>query len=80
MYKIRHILQERNSTLVVKAVNAVNRRTLVVTAQNEKVLGILNLVCEEETDGFERLLATVDIVAQEKIVAFGWEAAILKQP
>jgi hypothetical protein len=49
--------------LVVEAVDTVDRSALVVAAEDEKVLGVLDLVCEQETDGLERLLATVDIVA-----------------
>lgn len=65
--------------LVVEAVNAIDRGALVVPAQDEEVLGILDLVCEEQADGLERLLATVYVVAEEQIVRFGWETAILEQ-
>lgn len=34
----------------------------MVATENEEVLGILDLVGEEEADGLERLLATVDVV------------------
>jgi hypothetical protein len=51
----------------------------VVTAQDEEVLGVLDLVCEEQADGLERLLATVYVVAQEEVVGLRWETAILEQ-
>lgn len=49
--------------LVVKAIDTIDTGAFVVPAENEEVLWILDLVCEEETDGFERLLASIDIVA-----------------
>lgn len=48
--------------LVVESVDAVDGGALVVTAQDEEVLGVLDLVREEKAYGLERLLATVDIV------------------
>lgn len=51
----------------------------MIATQNEEVLGILDLVGEEQADGLEGLLATVDVVAQEQVVGLGGEATILKQ-
>lgn len=39
----------------------------------------LDLVGEEEADALEALRATVDIVAQEKVVGLGGEPAVLEQ-
>ena len=36
------------------------------------------LVAHEKADGLERLFASVDVVPEEKVVAFWWEAAVLK--
>ena len=49
--------------LVVEAVYAVDGGALVVAAQNEEVLGVLDLVGEQQADGLERLLSSVDVVA-----------------
>jgi hypothetical protein len=49
--------------LVVESVDAVDRGALVVSTQDEEVLGVLDLVRKQEADGLERLLATVDVVA-----------------
>lgn len=51
----------------------------MVAPQEEEVLWVLDLVCKQETDGLQGLLASVHIVAQEQIVGLRWEAAILKQ-
>ena len=42
-----------------------NIRAFVVATEEEEVLGIFDLVAEQEEDGLETLLAPVDIVAQE---------------
>jgi hypothetical protein len=65
--------------LVVEAVYAVDGRALVVAPQHEEVLRILDLVGEQQADGLERLLASVHIVAEEEIVGFGGEAAVLEE-
>jgi hypothetical protein len=49
--------------LIVETIDTVNRGTLMVTAEDEEVLRVLDLVREKQTNGFERLLSSVDIVA-----------------
>jgi hypothetical protein len=51
----------------------------VVAPEDEKVFGVLDLVGEEETDSLQRLLPPIDVVAEEKIVGFWWEATILEK-
>ena len=65
--------------LVVEAVDAVDGGGLVVAAEEEEVLGVLDLVGEEEADGLDGLLAAVHIVAQEEVVDVAGEAAELEQ-
>jgi hypothetical protein len=65
--------------LVVESIDAVDGRALVVSTENEEVLRVLDLVCEEQADGLEGLLATVDIVTEEEVVGLGRETAILEQ-
>lgn len=48
--------------LIVEAIDTVNRGTLVVTTEDEEVLRVLDLVCEQKANGLERLLSSVDIV------------------
>jgi hypothetical protein len=38
---------------VVEAVDPVDRGTFVVTAENEEVLRVLDLVCKQQADGLE---------------------------
>ena len=51
----------------------------MVSTKNEEVLGILDLVREEEANSLETLLATVDVIAQEEIIRLGREATVLEQ-
>lgn len=65
--------------LIVETVDTVDRGTLVVSTQNEEVFRVLDLVCKEEADGLEGLLATVDVVTEEEVVSLWWETAIFEE-
>lgn len=65
--------------LIVEAIDAVDGRALVVAAQDEKVLRVLDLVCEEQADGLEGLLATIDVIAEEEVIGLWGETAVLEQ-
>ena len=67
-------------TLVVKSVNPVDRRALVISSEDEEVFRVLDFVCKEKTDGFERLFAAIHVIAQEEVIGFWWETAIFEQP
>ena len=66
--------------LVVKAVDTVDRGALVVAPQHEKVLWIPNLVAQKQNDHLDTLLATIDVVAEEKVVRLRRVAAELEKP
>ena len=66
------------NTLVIKTVEFVDFGGLMVTPEEEEVLGILDLVAKEEHDGFDGLLAPVDIVTQKQVVFFGRIASIIE--
>jgi len=65
--------------LVVEPVDAVDRGAFMVATEDEEVLGVLDLVGQQEADGLEGLFATVDVVAEEEVVGLGREAAVLEQ-
>jgi hypothetical protein len=67
-------------TFIVKAVNPVDACALVVSAQDEKILGVLDLVRQQQANRLERLLPAVNVVAEEEIVRLGREAPVLEQP
>lgn len=64
---------------IVEAVDSVDGGTLVVSAKDEEVFGVLDLVREEQADGFQGLLASIHVITEEEVVRFGREAAILEQ-
>lgn len=51
----------------------------MVAAQDEEVFRILDLVCQQQADGLQRLLASIDVVSEEEVVRFWREAAVLEQ-
>mmetsp|Transcript_47027 Transcript_47027/g.132279 ORF Transcript_47027/g.132279 Transcript_47027/m.132279 type:complete len:268 (-) Transcript_47027:27-830(-) len=65
-------------TLVVESVYPCDGGALVVSTELEEVVGELYLVAEHERDGFQTLLATVNVVPQEDVAAIGWEASVLE--
>ena len=65
--------------LVVETIDAVDRSALVVTTQQEKVFGILDLVGKHEANSLQRLLSSVDIVTEEEVVGVRRESTILEQ-
>lgn len=70
----------RALTLIIEAIDAVDAGALMVTTQQEEVLGVFDLVGEQQADGLQRLLAPVHVVAQEQVVAFRGEAPVFKEP
>lgn len=51
----------------------------MVAAQQKEILRILDLVCEQQANRFQRLFPTIDIVAQKQIIGLWREAAVLEQ-
>lgn len=66
-------------TFVVKAVYTVDGCALVVAAQDEKVLWILDFVGQQQADCLQRLLAPVDVVAQEQVVRLRRKPSVFKK-
>ena len=65
--------------LIVETINAVDRSALMVATENEKVLGVLDLVGQQQADGLERLLPAVDVVTEEEVIGLGREATVLEE-
>jgi len=66
-------------TLVVEAIDTVDRGALMVTTEDEEILRILDFVRQEKADCLKRLLASVHVITKEEIVCFWREATIFKQ-
>ena len=52
----------------------------MVAAENEEVLRVLHLVCQQQGDGLETLLTSVNIVTQKQIVRRGRKTTVLEKP
>lgn len=65
--------------LVLEAVEAVDASTLVVAAENEELLEVLDLVHEGQGDSLERLFAAVYAVAKEEVGGLRWKSAVFEQ-
>lgn len=51
----------------------------MVSTQNEEILGVLDLVGQEEADGLERLLAAVDVITEEKVIGLRGKTAVFEE-
>lgn len=52
----------------------------MVATQQEEILGVFDLVGQQEADGFQRLLPSVHVVTQKQVVTLGGEATVLEEP
>ena len=64
---------------VVEAIDSVDRGTLVVSTQDEEVFRILDLVCQEQTDGLEGLLSSIYVITEEEVVCLWRKPTIFEQ-
>ena len=65
--------------LIVESINTVDRGALVVTAENEEVFGVLDLVGKEQANSLKGLLSTVDVVTEEQVVGLRGETTVFEQ-
>ena len=63
-----HLDRESTATLIIKAVNPIDPCTLMISAEQEKVLRVLYFVSKQQTYNFERLLPAINIVSQKQVV------------
>jgi len=66
--------------LIVEAIDSANRGRLMVSPQEEKVLRVLDLVRKKQANRLQRLLAPINIIAQEQIVCLWWETCMVEDP
>ena len=64
--------------LVVEAIDTIDRRALVVSSQDKEVLGILDLVGQEQADCLQGLFASVNIVPKEQVIGFWRETTVFE--
>ena len=66
--------------LVIESVNPVDRGTLVIAANAEKVFRILDLVGQNQDGTLDGLLPAIDIVAQKQVIRVGRKSPVLENP
>ena len=66
--------------LVIKTIDTISSSTFMVSSQKKEVFRIFDLLCKQETNGFQGLLPIIDVITQEEIVSFWWKSSIIKQP
>ena len=59
---------EPATALIIKTIYPVDSCTLMVTPEDEKVLRILDLVGEQETNNLKRLFPPVYVIPKKKVV------------
>ena len=72
-------MKELLRTFIIKPVYPVDTGTFVISAQDEKVLRVLDLVCQQQTDRLQRLLSSIDVVTEEEVVGFRRETTVLEE-
>jgi hypothetical protein len=55
-------------TLVVEAIDAIDRGSLMIATQEKEILWVFNLVSKKKAYRLYRLLASIDIVSKEEVV------------
>jgi hypothetical protein len=51
----------------------------VISSQEEEIFWVFDFIGEEETDGFEGLFATINVISKEEVIRIRRIAAIVKQ-
>lgn len=51
----------------------------MVSSQNVDFLWVLDLVCEQQANGFDALSAPVDVISEEKIIGLGRESSVFEE-
>ncbi len=67
-------------TFIVKAVDSVDAGTFVISSEQEEILWIFDLVGKQQTDSFQRLFSSVDVISQKQVVTLGRETSVFEQP
>jgi len=63
---------------VVEAVNTIDRSTFMISAEDEEIFGVFDLVGQKQADGFQGLFASIYVIAEEEVVGFWRESSVLE--
>mmetsp|Transcript_5816 Transcript_5816/g.12256 ORF Transcript_5816/g.12256 Transcript_5816/m.12256 type:complete len:204 (+) Transcript_5816:632-1243(+) len=70
---------ETSFALIVEAVDTIDGGALVVSTEDKEILGVLDFVSQQETNGFETLFSTVHVISQENVIGFRRKSSVFKQ-
>ena len=65
-------------TFIVKAIESIDAGTLMVASEEKEVFGVFDFVGQEKHNAFDGLLASIDIIPNEKIVVLAREPPVFK--
>jgi len=65
--------------LIVEPIDSGDGCTFVVASQEEEILWVLRLVCKQQDDGLQALLATIDVVTKEEVITLRRTPTILEK-
>jgi len=51
----------------------------VVSTEDEKVLGVLDLVGQEQANSLQTLLSSIDVVTEKNVIGLGRESSVFKE-
>mmetsp|Transcript_6899 Transcript_6899/g.22622 ORF Transcript_6899/g.22622 Transcript_6899/m.22622 type:complete len:268 (-) Transcript_6899:35-838(-) len=85
--QIKHLLEllpnlyiQTPLAFIIEAIDAVDRRALVVATQKEEIFRVLDFVGEKQAHAFQAVFAPIHVVAKKEVVGVRGEAAVLEQP
>jgi hypothetical protein len=70
---------EASFTLIIETVDSINRGAFVVSTEDKKILGVLDLVCQQQADRFQTLLSTIHIISEKDVVGLWGEPTVFEK-
>lgn len=66
--------------LIIKSIYPIDACTFVISSEQKEIFRVLDFVSQQQADGFQRLLSSVNVVAEEKVIRLGGKASVLEEP
>lgn len=65
--------------LIIEPINPIYLRVLVVTSEEENLVGVADLEGEKQAYRLQALFPTINVVPEEEVAGRGWIASVLEQ-
>ena len=69
----------KEKTFVEEPIDSVYGLALVVSSEQEEVIGVFHFISKQQTNRLNVMRTTVNVITQKQVVAFGWKTAIFEQ-